>query len=255
MTVSTGGFEGPLITLVILVIQPRTKDRFHEDGGGLGSQLGPRRSTMHRRRYLPALGGLAVLALVLSGFFANGAIAQSPEATMGAQGGETAHPAHIHSGTCDQLGDVVYPLNDLTAPNAAGTPTAGSQGAMSEASPAAGMTSTSGGQVVAESTTVVTTTLDELLGAPHAINVHESAENIGNYIACGEITAAGEAAGTPATGGRQIEVPLQELNNSGYAGHATLVEMGDGTIQVTVQLIQAVGGGMATGSPMASPTS
>jgi len=210
---------------------------------------------MHRRRYLPALGGMAVLALLLSGFFASGAIAQSPEATVGAQGGETPHPAHIHTGTCDQLGDVVYPLNDLTAPGMAGTPAAGSQGDMTMATPASGMTSMSGGQVVAESTTVVTTTFDELLGAPYAINVHESAENIGNYIACGEITGAGEAMGTPATGGQQIEVTLQELNNSGYAGHATLVDMGDGTIQVTVQLIQAAGVGMDMGSPMASPTS
>jgi hypothetical protein len=210
---------------------------------------------MQHRRYLPALGGTAILALLLSAFFASGAIAQSPEATMGAQGGETAHPAHIHSGTCDQLGDVVYPLNDLTAPGMAGTPTAESQSAMTEATPASGMTSMSEGQVVAESTTVVTTTFDELLGTPHAINVHESAENIGNYIACGEITGMGAAMGTPASGGQQIEVTLQELNNSGYAGHATLVDMGDGTIQVTVQLIQAAGAGMDMGSPMASPTS
>jgi hypothetical protein len=210
---------------------------------------------MHHRRYLPALGGTAILALLLSAFFASSAIAQSPEATMGAQGGETAHPAHIHSGTCDQLGDVVYPLNDLTAPGMAGTPTAESQSAMTEATPASGMTSMSEGQVVAESTTVVTTTFDELLGTPHAINVHESAENIGNYIACGEITGMSAAMGTPASGGQQIEVTLQELNNSGYAGHATLVDMGDGTIQVTVQLIQAAGAGMDMGSPMASPTS
>jgi len=210
---------------------------------------------MQRRRYLPALGGMAILALLLSGFFASGAIAQSPEATMGAQGGATAHPAHIHSGTCDQLGDVVYPLNDLTAPGMAGTPTAESQSTMTAATPASGMTSMSGGQVVAESTTMVTTTLDELLSKPYAINVHESAENIGNYIACGEITGMGEAMGTPASGGQQIEVTLQELNNSGYAGHATLVEKTDGTVEVTVQLIQAAGAGMEMGSPMASPTS
>jgi len=174
---------------------------------------------------------------------------------MGAQGEEMAHPAHIHSGTCDQLGDVVYPLNDLTAPGMAGTPTAESQSTMTVATPASGMTSMSGGQVVAESTTMVTTTLDELLGAPYAINVHESAENIGNYIACGEITEgqAMSSTGTPATGGRQIEITLRELNNSGYEGHAMLVEMGDGTVQVTVQLTQTAG--MEMGSPMASPTS
>ena len=33
-----------------------------------------------------------------------------------------AHPAHIHSGTCAELGDVVYPLTDVSAD--AGTPVA-----------------------------------------------------------------------------------------------------------------------------------
>ncbi len=210
---------------------------------------------MHHRRSLPIVGGLAILALILSGFLASGAIAQSPEATVNAQGGAAGHPAHIHSGTCDQLGDVVYALNNLVAPVAAGTATAESQNTVVEATPASGMTSTSGGQVVAESITVITTTLDALLSQPLVINVHESPENFGNYIACGEITAASETAATPATGNKQLEVALHEQNRSGYAGHATLVEMGDGTVQVTVQLIQAVGGGMEMGSPMASPTS
>jgi len=213
---------------------------------------------MQRRRYLPALGGTAILALILSAFFTSGAIAQSPVPTMAAQAGAIAHPAHIHNGTCDQLGDVVYPLNDLMAPGAAGTPAAESQNTMVEATPASGMASTgSEGQVVAESTTMVSTTLDELLGAPYAINVHESAENIGNYIACGEITEgqAMSGTGTPATGGRQIEITLRELNGSGFEGRATLAETSDGMVQVTVQLMQVQGTGMESGSPMSSPTS
>ncbi|WP_207855815.1 hypothetical protein, partial [Pseudomonas sp. 79_C] len=30
---------------------------------------------------------------------------------------EAAHPVHIHSGTCDALGEVVHPLTDVTTYN------------------------------------------------------------------------------------------------------------------------------------------
>lgn len=67
----------------------------------------------------------------------------------------TAQPAHIHTGTCANLGGVVYPLTNVT-----------------------------GGK----STTVVKNlTIDKLLGATYAINVHESASNIGKYVSCGGI--------------------------------------------------------------------
>jgi hypothetical protein len=91
----------------------------------------------------------------------------------GATGG---HPAHIHSGTCAKLGDVVYPLTDV---NASG-----------------------------ESVTVVDASLADLqTTGPYAINIHLSADEIGTYVACGDIpqtaaggetTAAVEAAATPA---------------------------------------------------------
>jgi hypothetical protein len=90
----------------------------------------------------------------------------------GATGG---HPAHIHSGTCTELGDVVYPLTDVNA----------------------------GG----ESVTVIDTTLEDLqTTGPYAINIHLSADEIGTYVACGDIpqdavggetTAAVEAAASP----------------------------------------------------------
>ena len=71
----------------------------------------------------------------------------------GASGG---HPVHIHFGTCDDLGEVAAPLTDIDASG------------MSE--------------------TTVDLTLDELTSEEYAINAHESAENIGNYVACGDIT-------------------------------------------------------------------
>ena len=38
---------------------------------------------------------------------------------------------------------------------------------------------------VAQSTTKITATFDDI--ADHVINIHESEENIGNYITCGNI--------------------------------------------------------------------
>jgi len=65
------------------------------------------------------------------------------------------HPVHIHFGTCDNLGEIAAPLTNIGAD---GT-----------------------------SDTVVDLTLDELTSGEYAINAHESAENIQNYIACGNI--------------------------------------------------------------------
>src|SRR5215211_1780685 len=65
-------------------------------------------------------------------------------------------PAHIHSGTCAELGDVVYPLTDVDASG--------------------------------ESITVVETSLADLSATgPYAINIHLSADDIGTYVACGDI--------------------------------------------------------------------
>lgn len=70
---------------------------------------------------------------------------------------QSSHPAHIHTGTCDAPGEVVYPLSNA-------------EKGISE--------------------TVVDASLDSILsGLPLLINVHESAKNIQNYIACGNIPA------------------------------------------------------------------
>jgi plastocyanin len=146
-----------------------------------------------------------------------------------AAGEEVAHPAHIHTGTCEELGDVAFPLNDVAPLEAGATPSASPA-----ASPAAGDM----GEVVAESTTDVDVSLDDILASEHAINVHESKENIGNYIACGNIT------GTVTDG--QLTIQLDELNDSGYSGQAVLVDNGDGTTTVTVTLMSS---GDAAGTP------
>jgi hypothetical protein len=143
-----------------------------------------------------------------------------------------AHPGHIHSGTCDELGDVVFPLEDATSGGAMGTPMAGMDaGAM--ATPGAGM----GGETY-RSVTEVEAALDDILAAEHAINFHESAENIETYVACGDLT--GHAGGRRARGRAGGAERLRRL------GPGELEDNGDGTTTVTVELEHAGMGTMAT---------
>ncbi len=174
---------------------------------------------MGNRRFAPIAIMLAIVALIAGAAGAVLAQDATPEVTA-------AHPAHIHSGTCDTLGDVVFPLNDVAVADTAATPSAVES------------------VIAAESATTVEVALDDILAAEHAINVHESAENIGNYIACGDVT------GEP-TGG-MLTIELLELNGSGYMGEAMLMDNGDGTTDVTITLMQ---GAMATPAASADAAS
>lgn len=171
------------------------------------------------RRFRPI--AIFLTALALTAGVLGAAVAQ--EATPAAA---RAHPGHIHAGSCATLGDVVFPLDDTVGADASATPTA-----MTVATPAAG-----GGPVVAESVSTIELALDDILAAEHAINLHESVENIGSYIACGDIT------GTPTDG--MLTIELAELNGSGVMGDAMLMDNGDGTTEVTVTLMET--GAMAT---------
>jgi plastocyanin len=156
------------------------------------------------RRWMALVAPPAVLMVVIS---------MSAPLVRG-QEADALHPAHIHSGTCDNLGDIVAPLSDVTELTAGEV--FGAQTAV----------------LVKESETDVALPLGDILAAPHAINIHESAEAIQNYIACGDI------------GGRVIDgdltIGLRELNGSGYHGVAVLAGADDGT-GVTVYLTEEYG--------------
>jgi hypothetical protein len=62
--------------------------------------------------------------------------------------------------------------------------------------------------------------LDAILAADHAINVHDSAGNIGDYIACGDLGGTVDDSGS-------LVVGLRELNDSGYTGIAVLTSNAD----------------------------
>jgi hypothetical protein len=151
-------------------------------------------------KLIATAGGAAALAgMVVLG----GPAAWAQDATPEAAETAAARPAHIHTGTCNEVGEVVAPLTDLT-----------------------GATGDRVGQarraIVAESSfTSVPLTLDAILGADHVVNVHLSAEEIGTYIACGEI-------GGSLTPEGAVIIGLRELNDSGFTGIAYLAPGADG---------------------------
>lgn len=140
--------------------------------------------------------------------------------TARAQDGDAPHPAHIHSGTCDDLGDIVAPLGDVTELTAGES--FGSAAAV----------------LVKESETNVPLSLSDILAAPHAVNIHQSADAIQIYISCGDI------------GGRVVSgellIGLQEIDGSGHNGVAILRTV-DETTDVTVYLADQ--GDAAEGAP------
>jgi hypothetical protein len=177
-------------------------------------------------RMLKSGSGVGVLVLMLGMLFSAPGV--GAQATPAPEDLLVVHPAHIHEGSCPDIGDVIFPLNDLTP---ALGPDYMEEGATPVASPVAtDMEVGPASAVVAESTTTdVDASLDEILEGEHAINVHESPEDMGTYLACGDIT------GTATDG--ELRIDLEEVDGSGFVGEANLVDNGDGTTTVRVSLM------------------
>jgi hypothetical protein len=164
----------------------------------------------HARVVSTALALFAAMASTIPG-------AMAQEATPVAQEAAPARPAHFHSGDCVELGDVVIPLTDLTAPVGAGV------GQADEAAQAE------------SSFTNVPMTLEAILAADHAINVHLSAEEIDTYIACGEVGGVLDANGA-------LTIGLREDSNSGFTGIAYMQPGADGaSTDVSVIIAPVIG--------------
>lgn len=186
---------------------------------------------MELRRWITVAGGAtALFGMVVLGSPAAWAQDATPEAEA-----VTPRPVHIHSGNCTELGDVVVPLTDLTAP------TGERVGQRNRAT-------------IAETsfTQSVPMTLDALLAEDHAINAHLSAEQIDVYIACGELGGLLSPDGT-------LVIGLREQNDSGFAGIAFLSPGADGaSTDVSVFIAEDAGGrggqaAQAAGTDMATP--
>jgi hypothetical protein len=182
------------------------------------------------RRYIAFIGAALLFAATLMSapaLLAQNSTPMPGMAGMATPAANAGRPAHIHSGSCANLGDVVYPLTNLVAPT--------------------GTTSGQATATVAETSfTTVDVSLTDLLAGTFAINVHESPENIGTYIACGDIGGALDAQGA-------LVIGLHELNNSGFTGIAFLAPNASNPAQTDVSVFIAQG--LAGGAGMATPTS
>ena len=178
---------------------------------------------------------LLIVVLGLMTAFAGSTMAQGGPSASPQAGASIAHPAHIFDGSCANVGDIVYPLNDLVLPPQ-GTPAPSDTTA---ATPGASLE-----EVVAYSSTTLEGTLDELLQGGYSLNVHESPEAIETHIACGDIVG-------PATDGA-VTIDLPEVNGSGFDGIAVIRDQGDGTLSIEV-FLSAVDGGSPGASPEAQP--
>lgn len=156
---------------------------------------------------LGMVAALAVLAISVPAGLAQDA---SPVAEATA-----SHPVHIHTGTCAELGDVVFPLTSVEALSgeAVGPDSA---------------------HAVKTSITYLDVSLDDIVAGGHAINVHLSGEEIGTYIACGDI---GGVLVEDEDGGSNLTIALGEFNDSGHSGVVWLGAAGDQT-EVAITLIE-----------------
>jgi len=173
--------------------------------------------SMRFGKMIATAGGAAALAgLVALG----GSAAWAQDATPQAVEAMVPRPAHIHTGTCKEIGEVVAPLTDLTGA------TGGDRVGQARRA------------IAAESSfTNVPMILDAILGEDHVVNVHLSAEEIGTYIACGEV-------GGMLTPEGAVIIGLRELNDSGFTGIAYLAPGADGaSTDVSVFVAPTLGGG------------
>lgn len=216
------------------------------------------------RRSLVSSGlGLILGASMMAGATVLGA--QDTTQTTGMDDSVPDRPVHIHNGTCNSLGDIVAPLTDLAlgGEGSGGLGVAGvsetNAGEDTLSTPAgdtgsdmttggtsdAGTDATSGDAMVIPvqySFSTVPMSIDDILASDHAINVHQSEEEMSTFIACGDL------GGEPDQNGSLV-IGLRELNSSGYAGIAVLSPSGsvDGSTDVSVFIAEGlVDTGMTT---------
>ena len=161
---------------------------------------------------------IAVVMIAILGFGVIGTAAVAQDETETADEIIT-HPSHVHVGSCAELDpNPAYPLESvgprLTEDDELPNPE-DIKGSLTA-------------NAVEYSQTEIDVNLDDLLAEAHALNVHESDQNVGNYIACGDI-------GGPVLDDK-LYIGLMEQNDSGYHGIATFEKKDDDKTEVTVYL-------------------
>lgn len=138
--------------------------------------------------------------------------------TPQANGSEPVHLAHIHAGTCDQLGIVVYSLSNVQSV----VLPIGNDGAEQV-------------EMIAGTANVA---LTDLFKEPFSVHIHESEQNKQNYIGCAEVGTQPAAPWAPDQG---LSLDVAEQAKSGHHGVATLRPDTGGATTVTILLIAPTG--------------
>jgi plastocyanin len=146
---------------------------------------------------------------------------------------EPSRLAHIHAGTCEELGIVVYSFPDLRTYRL-------------EESEEAGV----GAIELISGTTQVP--LSELFGEPFSVHVHESSQNKQTYIACSDI---GGRPGDPWSESDGLTLRAVEQRGSGYSGFTTLRPSADGGTQVSMAIAASSAATEAAAAQPAPPPS
>jgi plastocyanin len=146
---------------------------------------------------------------------------------------EPSRLAHIHAGTCDELGIVVYSFPDLKTYR------------LNEGEEA-------GVGAIEMITGTTQTPLSALFGEPFSVHVHESAQNKQTYIACSDI---GTRPAEPWTEAEGLTLRAVEQRGSGYSGFTTLRPTADGGTQVSMTVAASSAATEAAAAQPAPPPS
>lgn len=146
---------------------------------------------------------------------------------------EQSRLAHIHAGTCEELGIVVYSFPDIETFR------------LDEGEDA-------GVGAIELITGTTQTPLSGLFGEPFSVHVHESAQNKQTYIACSDI---GSRPGDPWTESEGLTLRAVEQNGSGYSGFTSLRPTADGGTQVSIAIAASSAATEAAADQPAPPPS
>ena len=168
------------------------------------------------------LGAMLSLVLVFGLLAAGIGVVRAQDTDVTVDGPGTPRPGNIHTGSCDELGDVVFALNNATVDN------------LDQDYESTGEVEFAGSEdanpVYVSETTIEDVTLDDILAAEHAINFHLSGEETSTYIACGDI------GGFVRDGVLKVGlVPVPEFLDTPFSGTATLTDNGDSSVTVVVE--------------------
>ncbi len=125
---------------------------------------------------------------------------------------ESSRLAHIHAGSCEELGIVVYSLPDIRTFRLDGDNGVGAV------------------ELISGTANVP---LTGLFGEPFSVHIHESAENKQTYIACADIGGQPAAPWTEADG---LVLEAREQNDSGFSGFVQLEPSPSGGATISVAL-------------------